>query len=785
MDSQPSDRPGAEPNGDPAGLMPVPGVGAHPAALAASRSETARLLDQLEQDREQGGLPLRRYLHFLLGRRRLILGVTLGVVFVALLQVLTTTPLYRASATLQIDPEGQAILPREIGAESLAGAKIQEEYLSTQARKLQSRTLALRLIEALDLTENPSFTEPTSAGFFIDRFRQVTRFVRRLWSPGAGGEIDDGVWVDRFLRHLGVEVWRNTRLIQVSFTSPDPHLASEVANRVVEEFIEQNLETHYQATNRVTEFLSKQLEDLEETVEESEEKLIRYARENDIVNLNERETLNAGKLADLIDELTRVEGELIELEARYQEVARATIDSFPQGLRSPTIVRLEGELSEQRRRLAGLASRHGPGWPAVQQAEREIAELEGQLRAEKRGALRQAREAYRVAVDRHQRLGAAVEEQRAVVDRLNRDSIQYRILQREVETNKDLYESLLQRLKEAGVSAGLNWSNLHLADRAGVPRHPAYPNRSLALVVALVLGLFLGVGASLLAEAFDDTFASTEEVAQTLGLPALGLIPVLEELVEERKSEEDQASESGLIPYQGARAFQDPAWEAYRSLRTSILLSHSGKPPQTILVTSALPGEGKSTTVANTAIVLAQTGARTLILDLDMRKPTMARLFGVSSRDGMSTFLTGHSDLSSLVQETGFSNLFIVPAGPPPPNPAELVGSERMRAGLEMLTEYFDHIIVDSPPCLEITDALVLSTEVDGLLLVVRAGKTPKELVRKASDRLLRIGGTILGVLVNAVDVRKSAYGYYHSYYRSYDRSGYGGSREARVRRSA
>lgn len=761
--------------------MPVSGLDRSRTALAPSQLDTARLLDQLEQDREQG-LPLRKYLHFLLGRRRLILGVTLGVVFVAMLQVFTTTPLYRASATLQIDPEGQAILPQEIGVDSVAGAKIQEEYLATQARKLQSRSLALRLIEGLDLAENPSFTVPTSAGFFVDRFRQASRLVRRLWSD-VGGAVDEGVLVDRFLRRLGVEVWRNTRLIEVSFVSPDPELAAEVANRVVEEFIEQNLETHYLATNRVTEFLSTQLEGLEKTVEGSEEKLIRYARENDIVNLNERETLNAGKLADLIDELTRVEGELIELQAKHQEVARATVDAFPQNLRSPTIIRLEAELSEQRRRLAGLASRHGPGWPEVRQLEREIGELERQLRGEKEGAIRQAREAYRVAVDRHRRLSDAVESQRTVVDRLNKDSIQYRILQREVETNKDLYESLLQRLKEAGVSAGLNWSNLHLADRAGVPRHPAYPSRSLALVVAVVLGLFLGVGASLLAEAFDDTFASTEEVAQTLGLPALGMIPVLEELAE--RDPDGEVAEDTLIPYQGSLSFQDPAWEAYRSLRTSILLSHSGQPPQTILVTSALPGEGKSTTVANTAIVLAQTGARTLILDLDMRKPSMARLFGVSAREGMSTFLTGNSDLSSLVKETGFSNLFIVPAGPTPPNPAELVGSRRMGAGLEMLTEYFDHIILDSPPCLEITDALVLSTYVHGLLLVVRAGKTPKELVKKASDRLLRIGGKILGVLVNAVDVRKSAYGYYHSYYRSYSRSGYGDSGETRVRRSA
>jgi capsular exopolysaccharide synthesis family protein len=747
------------------------------------------LLQRLEAERDEA-VSLHRYLRLLLRRRWLILGVAAAVIFAALLQVLTTTPLYRAFATVQIDPESPDVLSPD-AAEPALSAKAREEYLTTQARKLQTRELARRVIDRLDLAERPDFTSQVRSGFFVELFQGLAKVVRRVFS-GPGPGVDERVHVDRFLEHLGVQVLRDTRLVEVSYTSADPELAATVVNTLVEEFIEQNLESRYRSTTKVADFLSSQLADLKSAVEESEARLIEYARANDIVNLNERESINVGKLADLNDELTRVEGALIGERARYRAIAGASPEDFPEMLRNPTVDRLEEQLSEERSRLAGLSSHHGPEWPAVKELRRRIEGLEAELAAEKRRAIARAREDYELAVDRHRRLVAAVEEQRRVVDRLNDDSIEYHILEREVESNKQLYEGLLQRLKEAGVSAGLSWSNIHLADRAEVPRRPAYPRRSLALAVAVVLGLFLGIGAVFVRDAFDDTFESTEEVTQLLRLPALGIIPEIDGIGVSREAGESEralttrgrsGAKAPVIAYRRSPDWQAPAWEAYRSLRTSLLLSHSGQPPRTILVTSPLPGEGKSTTVANTAIVLAQTGARTLILDLDMRKPTMADLFGASNQRGMSTFLTGNSDLSSLVAESGFPNLYLVSAGPPPPNPAELVGSSRLSAGLDFLGEYFDHILIDSPPCLEITDALVLSTRVDGLLLVVRGGKTPREVVRRASDRLQAVGGKILGVLVNAVDVRRSEYGYYHSYYRSYYARG--GSGRSGERKSA
>jgi len=751
--------------GPAAGLAPLDR--SRELAPSPSRPLDATLLRQLEGERDDAVSP-RRIVQLLRRRKWLILGTAAALLAIAAIQVLTTTPLYRSFATVEVDPERPNVLAADPSLESSFASNSREEYLATQARKLRTRALAERVIDKLDLTSRPAFGEPVRKGFFIDQSRALAAAVRGLLGL-RDRSLDERVFVNRFLDNLGVQVLRNTRLIEVSFTSPDPELAASVVDALVGEFIEQSLESRFQATTHVTDFLGKQLLDLKTAVEESEQKLIDYARDNDIVNLNERETVNVGKLADVSDELTRVENQLVEQRSRYQAIAGATPESFPEMLTNPTISRLESELSSENKRLAGLLSRHGQEWPEVKETRRQIGELEEQLREEKRQAIQLARDQYRLAVDRHQRLQAALEGQRRIVDRLNDDSIEYSILEREVETNKQLYEGLLQRLKEAGVSAGLAWSNIHLADRAAVPRRPAFPRRSLALAVALVLGLVLGVGAAVVVETLDDTVATSEEVAEELKLPTLGMIPVLDEAGRRLGTGGNGNGDRDvpIIAYEKSENWQAPAWEAYRSLRTSLLLSHSGRPPRSILVTSALPGEGKSTTVANTAIVLAQTGARTLILDLDLRRPTMADLFGVSAKQGMTEFLSGNSDLSSLACESGFANLYLIPAGPPAPNPAELLGSERLRTCLDWLLEYFDYLVIDSPPCLEITDSLVLCPQVDGLLLVVRAEKTPKDVVRKASERVAMVGGRILGVLINAVDARRSEYGYgsYHAYY--------------------
>ncbi|MCZ6768517.1 MAG: polysaccharide biosynthesis tyrosine autokinase, partial [Acidobacteria bacterium] len=559
------------------------------------------------------------------------------------------------------------------------------------------------------------------------------------------------------------------RLVDVSHNSHQPEFAAKVINTLVEEFIEQNFENKYKATIRATDFLQKQLEQLKITVEHSEEDLTRYARQHGILNIDERGNIVLQKLADLNQERTRVQANLISKTARYQVVKDATVENFPQSLKNDLIIDLQKRLFELEQNLASLSERFGPDWPEVQNAGKEIHEVREQLGREKENTIREAKIEYRVAQDHYQMLSSALEEHKQLANQLNEDSIQYNILRREVETSKQLYEGLLQRLKEAGVSAGLKSSNIQVVDRGEVPREVYRPRKGLNLALGLMVGLMLGVGLAFLTEYLDDTLKTPDQVEELLALPSLGVIPAIgkprDGTTHLLPAGATDAQSAAILPYTPAGS---RIWEAYRSFRTSLVLSSSGQQPKTILVTSSFTGEGKTTTAINAGIVFAQTGARTLLIDLDMRKPMLARRFGMGRSDGMSTFLSGNSDLSSQIRQTAVRSLFVLPGGPIPPNPAELMGSERMEEVLRLLAQYFEYIVIDSPPVLSVTDALVLSPQVDGVVMVIHGGKTPRDAVRRADAHLRDVGAKILGALINNVDMESSDYYYYYRHYYDY-----------------
>ncbi len=728
------------------------------------------------------GLSLADYLGILLRRRWLITTVVVTVLVVAALQVLTTTPRYRATVTLQIDPEDTKVLPYEEIAQS-GGTQLQlEEYLWTQAEKLRTRSLAQRVVERLELAAKPEFTEPPKRGVLLDLTSAAMTAARRLLvrrdASGETSVVGDTVLADLFAANLDVRLLRNTRLIKVNYDSPNPALAAEVANALAEEFIEQHLESKFNATVRATDFLHKQLEDLKVRMEESEQNLLEYAQDKKIVNLDEQRPISRKRLDDINDELTRLQGDLVAQQVRYNAMRSAGPGALPDLLKTPKIRDLETRLGELQGELAGLSGRYGPEWPRIKELKLKIGELDAQLSQENENAREAVAGAYRLAKARYDRLATSVDDQRQVVDRLSEDSIQYRVLKREVDTNKELYQGLLQRLKEAGVAAGLRSSNIRIADPAVVPRLAWAPNKTRSLALALVLGVLLGIGAALVAEVLDNTVKSAEDVVNQLGLPALGIIPALGAAGNGHHDSRWQALLSTarrrrfrrpVLAHESPKAMRGRAWEAYRSLRTALLLSHSEKPPQVIVVTSALPGEGKTTTVANTAMALAQTGARTVVVDLDLRKPALAPTFDLDPTQGMSTYLSGNTDLSSMVRQTRLANLYAVSAGPPAPNPPDLLGSPRMTKALELLREYFQYIVIDTPPGLELSDALILSARgVDGVLLVARGGRTPMPALRKTSENLQRVGARILGVLLNDVDMRLAHYGDYYGYYGGY-----------------
>jgi len=769
---------GGLPPGGPQPAAPPPGQAPEgrsglPQVWRNDLPELRRAMPRYEEPEEEV-ISLRQYLDVLLRRKWLLVAVAATVLLIAALQIFTATPIFKATSRLQIDPESANILPYQDVTADSENAWNLEPYIWTQAEKLQSRTLAQRVVEKLDLPSEPGFTQTVRRGILLDIVGLLRGAVSAVVSSARPEEDEESLYAEvaRLQGNLQIRPLRNTRLLEVSFLSPDPALAAAVANTVAEEFIELHLEGKFDATIRATEFLRSQLDDLKIRVEESEEDLLAYAKAKGIVNLSDRETINRKKLVDLNDELTRVESEMIAQEARYQAAQRASLETFPGSLENEAIRATEARISEIRRELAAFSSRYGPEWPAVKEARSELSELQLQLAEEQRLAVASATSDYRVTSDRYAKLKALESTQRGLVDKLDEDSIQYNILKREVDTTKELYEGLLQRLKEAGVAAGLRSSNISVADLAAPPRSWYSPKKARSLALALVLGLFLGVGAVFLAEALDNTLKSSDDITEKLGLPALGVVPILH-LAGEAETQAkwfafgaQKVAETSrpVIAGSAENALRGRGWESYRSLRTALLLSHSGSPPQTIMVTSALPAEGKTTTASNLALAFAQTGARTALVGLDLRKPSVGDAFGLANAEGMSTFLSGNTDLSSLIQETEFDHLFVVPGGPSAPNPPELIGSELMLKALVLLRDYFTHIVFDCPPCLELSDALVLAPKVDGVVLVVKAGATPVEAVRKAGDQLQRVGGELLGVVLNQADERGSGYGYGYGY---------------------
>ena len=728
-------------------------------------------------------ISLRDVINVLRRRRNVLLTVALLILLATAIQVFTVTPLYRASVLVQIDPDQSLALPYAPMSNAPPSYLANQEYLRTVVANLETRSLASRVVERLDLAERPEFNDEPNRGLLIESTVGLVGAAKSLlgkvksWlpsdSPAAGESVD--VYVNQLLANLEVQWVKDTRLLEVTFQSPDPAFAAEVANALVEEFIAQHNEMQFEAVGKVAKFLGTQLQNLKLKVEESEQALLDYARENDIVRNDQLESIDVKKLADLTDELTQVESELTQKAAQYQAIQTASPDNFPPSLSNKTIETLMDRLANLKGDRAEFSSQRGANWPGLVALEEEIRQIEGALEVEKNAALNEARSDYQLAVDRHARLKQAADGQRQVVDELSSNSIRYNILKRDVETNQGLYEGLLMRLKEVGVATGLQSGNIFVTDPAAVPRRPASPRRVVSLALAVVFGLGLGVVFALVVEGLDDSVKTLDDVTQELRLPALGTVPSMTSGDEDssrswwrgKQAIDVDEERHPLLASDAEGDLSLKAREAYRMLRTSLLLSHSDSPPSVILVTSALPRDGKTTTAANLAIALAQTGGRTVLVDLDMRKPDLGRLFHTTERTGLSNYLSGNASLGDQLRETSYPQLQLVTAGPQAPNPTELIISQRMSTGLRFLRENFTYILIDSPPALGLADALALSQLVDGVIVVARSGVTPKAALSSLVTRLQDARAQLLGVLLNDVDYHRLGYGrsqYLYSY---------------------
>jgi polysaccharide biosynthesis transport protein len=715
------------------------------------------------------------YIRVLIKRKWLVFGCLATVFSVVAIASLKMTPVYEADGTIAINKPDTSLNFQNSATFSLDYYDPTE--LETEVKILQSDLLALQVIRELNLDRRPELGGgKTASSNSLDLTPDPLQVDPARASAMLGG----------FRGSLRVSLSPNSRIIEVHYRSADPQMAANVVNTLMQTYVENNFKARFESTMQASDWLQKQLVDMQMKVETSQEKLVRYQKEHEILGIDEKQNIITSKLDELNKALTAAESERMDKESFYRLVQSGDPDAIAAsagGLEndsgsqsgsqsaSQLLETLQAKQAELKIQAADLNTQFGPSYPKLAQINNQLKEIDSQIQREMKKIASKVRGQYETALQRENMLRDALEKQKQEANQLNESAIEYNLLKRDSDTYRTLYEGLLQKLKEAGVSAGLKSNNFRIVDSARPPTAPIEPNIPRNLMFAVVLGLASGVGLAFLLEGLDNTIRTTEQAQMISSLPPLGMIPL------GSKSAREGANPKRLVIASSKEAVelvtqvrpQSQMAESYRALRTSLLLSNLGSPPKVIMVTSALPQEGKTTTSINCAVVLAQKGVRVLLIDADLRRPSIHKTLGMGPRTGLSNVLTGSTTLEQAITRTTIlPNLYVLPAGTPPPNPAELLASTNMRDVLAQLSEQYDHIVVDTPPSLSVTDAVVLSPRADAVVLVIRSGQTTKQALRRARDILAQVNAKVVGVLLNAVDLSSPDYYYYYEYQGKY-----------------
>jgi len=695
------------------------------------------------------------YLIILRKHQWLILTFLLTVVTVVTIASFKMKPVYEAAARVEVDKEAQSMQPFP-DSNAYGEYEDTETYIETQTKILQSETLALMTIKSLDLARYPEFGgSPNSIA----------------WQH-AGPAASRPAILGAFLGRLAVKRVPQSRLIEVHFEAEDPQLAAQVVNTHLQNYVEENFRSKYDATTQASNWLSAELEELRIKVEKSEDARIAYQRENQIWQIDEKQDITTQKLADLSKAVTDAQTDVAQKEALYRMAASGNVDALPAARNNEVISNLLRRKSELDELYAEALDQYGPNYPKVVRLQSQQKEVEQNLAVARKTMVESVEEEFATARSHVELLQQALDKQKAEANDLAEKLVQYHILQHDAESNKQLYDGLLQKLKEAGITAGLRSSNIRVVDPALASTTPSRPQKARNILLAVLVGLVGGVGLALFREYLDNTVKSPDDIEALTGLPSLAVVPSLPGLRATHNRFSRLAREAAPQSASGPRvellSYIQPKSqisEAFRALRTSLLLSQADHPPQVILVTSALPREGKTTAAVNLAVTLAQLGDRTLLMDSDLRKPGIRRALNltIGKEVGLSSYLAGVSTLDEVtIPHPTINNLVALTTGPVPPSPADLLSSHRMREAIVELRHRFKFIVIDSPPVMAATDAVILSALTDGVLLVVRSGETPKEAFTRTRDLLAAVKCRLLGVVLNAVD--SSAPDYYYSY---------------------
>ncbi|HZO80778.1 MAG TPA: polysaccharide biosynthesis tyrosine autokinase [Candidatus Binataceae bacterium] len=738
---------------------------------------------------------------------RLICAVAGGVVLVTLLHLVMTTPIYTAQTTVMILPKAPTGIDPAEALIEIEAAYDGSDYIKTQTEILQSRTLAAQVVRNLGLDRNPAFAGGKSGSLSLaGLFNNLRLWAHNLTSPATPNPHGSRVGllgvapelIDAYLGGLSILPVKSTSMVDIRYSSTDPVLAARVANAHAEAYIARGIELHSQASHSAEKFLNQKLIEIKEQLERSEIALNDYRRKKNIIpgltSLDGKDAVVVNRLADLSKDLTKAEVERIGLESQVEMIRKHQYSSLPQVMDDKLVQEMETQLNKLYAQDASLANQFTAAYPPLAQLRAQEAALKAHINQQVQAAVDQIQAGYNQAVEKERELKAEIQDERENTLRLNDAAVQYAILQRDVDTNRQLYNAVLKRLKDVGVEAEAQTSNVSIVDKATAPRIPTSPKKLRDLMVASLLGLCGALGLAFLLDYLDNTLKDPEEAERYLRLPNIGIIPEFSRLNSSTYGPKGYAPLASALSaaLDGGRAAKalvngngngngrraapvrelvtdhgaySAMGEAYRNLRTALLLSRAGAPPKVTLVTSALAGEGKTVTAVNTAAMLAQLNARVLLIDADLRRPRCHRVLGVENHLGLTEVLTGVRDLHDLIRPSGIESLFLLSSGSVPPNATELLGSSKMHQVLTELQQIYDYIVIDSPPVIPVSDALLLSTIADGVLLVTNASRTPKYQVRAARARLEYARAKIFGTVLNRIKMHHSDYHYYHQGY--------------------
>ena len=682
--------------------------------------------------------------------------VAILVVAAMMYQTYTTVPLFRAQARIQIDEE-QTTVQTDFKEPYLAYSD-PEPYFQTQYKILQGRDLALRAVRHLRLDNVPEFNGQGATPPLLTQM--IGTIKAKITAPFRGGAGTPRVTpatagpenqqADAFIGRIQVSPVRGSRLVDVYFVSADPQFAARAINVVAEEYVNQNLEFRLQNTDKTLQWLTQEVAKQQSVVQASERMLAEYRENQNALSLEDKQNLIVSRLNQVNDAASRARTTRIQKEALYNQVTAAKDrESLTSIAANPFVQQLKAHIGELERERVRLSERYGEKYPDLQRVNGQIIDAQRQLDAEIDKNVQAIKADYQAAVDEEKQLANDLEGQKVQATDLNRKSIDYSVLQREAESNRQVYESLLQREKELRVVSNSRANNVRLLDRAEVPGGPFTPNTHRAWLMALLFGFGIGIAAAFAIDYLDDTVKTPEDVTWRLHLNFLGLVP--------KVHGERHPLLSGPVPHDFG--------EAFRALRTALVASSGTDATRLVAITSTQPLEGKTTTAVNIALALAIGGARVLLIDADMRRPSLHKAMRLPNDRGLAELLSGKARMREVVQRCGDPNLLVIPAGHTPSNPSELLASDRMRAFLHQLTTGpFDWVIVDTPPVLAVTDAVVLAPLVHSVAFVVGAEMTRWRLAERAIETLQAGHPRSIAAILNRVDFDRNRY-YYSRYY--------------------